>query len=296
MKHFILGTDWWSDCDDALAVRILANQHKAGRISLDGIVINACMEYSVAGMSGFLRYSGVDVPLAVDLNGTDFYGKGLYQERLARNAGRYGSNFDAEEPVRLYRRVLAAAEKRIHILEIGFPQMLAALLKSPADEFSPLGGIELVREKVEHLWMMAGRWDIPGGAREHNFCNSARASEAAEFLCRFWSSPITFLGYEVGRSVISGRSLDHGDPLYQAMVDAGYPDGRCSWDPMLVLLGICGDPGAAGYTCVIGSASVEGGTGMNHFQPDPRGKHRFVVKAMPDEYYQSRIDALINLE
>ena len=43
MKNILLGTDWWTDCDDAVAVRLLARAHKAGEIKLIGIGINACM-------------------------------------------------------------------------------------------------------------------------------------------------------------------------------------------------------------------------------------------------------------
>lgn len=28
MRKFILGTDWWTDCDDVVALRILARAHK----------------------------------------------------------------------------------------------------------------------------------------------------------------------------------------------------------------------------------------------------------------------------
>lgn len=174
--------------------------------------------------------------------------------------------------------------------------MLANLLKSSADEFSLLNGVDLVREKVAHLWIMGGRWDLPEGAKEHNFSNNTRASEAAEYLCRFWSSPMTFLGYEVGNSVISGNKPDHNDPLYQAMVDAGYPDGRCSWDPMLILLGFSGNPEIAGYECIYGIASVDGKNGMNHFQKNPQGRHRYVIKTREDKYYAEIINSKINLE
>ena len=40
MRKMILGTDWWTDCDDAVALRLLAKAHKAGDITLLGIGIN----------------------------------------------------------------------------------------------------------------------------------------------------------------------------------------------------------------------------------------------------------------
>ncbi len=297
MKHFILGSDWWSDCDDAVAIRLLLNLHKAGKISLDGIVINACMEYSAAGLDGFLQLSGVsNIPIGIDYEGTDFYGEGRYQERLSKFAKNIKSNADAENPIKLYRKILAQSNEKINILEIGFPQVLANLLKSEPDEFSPLNGIDLVREKADHLWIMAGKWDVPEGAKEHNFCNNLRASQAAEYLCENWPTPITFLGFEVGVTVITGTKLDHDDFLYQAMVDNNYPNGRCSWDPMLVLLGTSGNLEQEGYTSVYGTAQVDGSTGMNYFTENPEGMHRYVKKTEPDEFYAARIDSIIDIK
>ena len=58
MRHFIVGTDWWTDCDDAVAMRLLAGAEKRGEIAIDGIVINACMEDSVSSLDGFFALEG----------------------------------------------------------------------------------------------------------------------------------------------------------------------------------------------------------------------------------------------
>ncbi len=288
----ILGTDWFSDCDDALAVRLLANFHRMRRVRLLGVCINACLPESAASLDAFLRYSGVVVPIALDRSATNFEGHGSYQHNLTNLPSKILTNDQAEEPVAFYRRLLAAAGTPVDVMEIGFSQVLAALLTSPADAFSPLPGRELVRRKVSQLWIMAGKWDEDGG-REHNFCNTRVASEAAAHLCRDWPTPITFLGFEVGVSVISGRNLPADDPLHQVLIDHGSPKGRCSWDPMLVLLGVDGDPEHAGYRCVRGRAEVNAVDGANRFYPDVAGKHRYVVKMRPDTFYADEIDRFL---
>ena len=58
MRKFILGTDWWTDCDDAMAVRLLANAVLSKKAELLGVGINACMEYSTASLNRFLRLTG----------------------------------------------------------------------------------------------------------------------------------------------------------------------------------------------------------------------------------------------
>ena len=53
MRKFILDTDWWTDCDDAVAVRLLCNAHVSGEVELLGININACMPYSIPSLDVF---------------------------------------------------------------------------------------------------------------------------------------------------------------------------------------------------------------------------------------------------
>lgn len=294
MRSFILGTDWWSDCDDAVAVRLLARAVKAGEVRLLGAVINACMEHSVASLKGFFLSEGIeDLPIGIDLAATDFSGVTRYQARLARDFCPEVSNADAEDGVRLYRRLLAESEGGVEILEIGFLQVVAALLKSGADDISEKSGVELVREKVKKFWVMAGKWDA-NGEREHNFCLNARSRVGgAEFLS-LCPVPVTFLGYEVGRDVITGDTLaDESDVLYRTMADYGTTVGRSSWDPMTVLMALIGDEAEAGYRTVRGTASLDTESGANRFREHADGLHAYVIKTKPDEYYKNAINQRI---
>lgn len=293
MKNMILGTDWWSDCDDAVAVRILTRAVKAGKINLLGIVINACMEDSVASLSGFLKWEGLDnVPIGIDMAATDYPGKLSYQKRLAATLNPAGSNKDACDGVRLYRKLLAASKEPLEIMEIGFLQVVSALLESSGDDISEKSGLELVREKVSKIWVMAGKWDGQG-EKEHNFCLNDRSRKAAEVFCRLCPVPVTFLGWEIGYDVVTGGFLAEGDELHQILVDHGSTGGRYSWDPMLVLMAVIGDEERAGYHTVSGTASVDALTGANYFTESPGGLHKYVVKHRDNEYYRSEINRII---
>ena len=293
MRNFILGTDWWTDCDDVVAMRVLTKAHKKGEINLCGIVLDACMEDSVRSLDGFLKLEGCnDIPLGVDEEATDFEGVPVYQRRLAPFSTRYTCNADAEVGVRLYRRILATSPEPVEILEIGFLQVLSALLESEGDDISEKTGMELVKEKVSKFWVMAGKWD-GDGEKEHNFCNNARSRKAGKVFCEKCPVPVTFLGWEVGYDVITGRGLSHDDQLWITMADHGSPNGRNSWDPMLVLLAIIGDEGKAGYEVVKGRARVDESDGANYFTRSKDGKHAFVVKAKENAYYEKMIDSII---
>ncbi|MBQ6946855.1 MAG: hypothetical protein IJN42_02310 [Clostridia bacterium] len=289
MRKFILGTDWWTDCDDAVAMRLLARAHKNGEIQLLGIGINACMDCSVASLDGFLNAEGAsDIPLGIDLDATDFGGKPSYQQRLSALCKRYKTNADAENAVHLYRRLLAESDDKIEIVEIGFLQVIADVLRSRGDDLSPLDGVALVKEKVSKIWVMAGKWDEVGG-KENNFARNERARMAATYFCDQCPVPVTFLGWEVSNTVITGGNLETDDILYQVLCDHGSFQGRSSWDPMLVLLAIIGDESLAGYDVVCGRARVESNEGKNYFEVSENGLHKYVVKTKEDLFYRDMI-------
>ena len=292
MRNFILGTDWWTDCDDAVAIRILARAHKAGKICIKGIAINGCMEYSVKSLDGFLKTENVcNIPIGIDLEATDFGGNPPYQKRLAQLPSSYNSNEDAENAVKLYRRILAESEEPMEIIEIGYLQVIAAVLESGADEISDKTGIELIKEKVSKFWVMAGKWDDDPGM-ENNFTRNDRSRVAGKVFCEKCPVPVTFLGWEIGHDVITGGELEE-DVLYSVLCDHGSQNGRMSWDPMLVQMAIIGDEAEAGYDFVQGTASVMSENGANTFRVSADGNHRYVIRKMPSEYYEKQINALI---
>lgn len=293
MRNLILGTDWWTDCDDVVALRILARAHKSGDICIKGIGINGCMEFSVASLDGFLKTEGVrGIPIGIDVDATDFGGNPPYQKRLSAFASEYFSNDDAEDAVRLYRRILAESEEKIEIIEIGFLQVFANVLESKPDDISEKTGIELVSEKVSKVWIMAGKWDEENG-EENNFIRNERSRAAGNVLCEKCPVPVTFLGWEIGADVITGDNLKKGDVLYWVLCDHGSENGRESWDPMLVLMALIGDENKAGYDTVQGTASVDRRTGHNNFVRSDDGRHRYVIKKKDNDYYKNMINDII---
>lgn len=289
MRKFILDSDWWTDCDDAVAIRLLCNAHRKKEVEVLGINLNACMDFSIPSLDVFLRDCGVELPLGIAHGAVDFSGKPSYQEHLARSGEVRRRNGDVPESADFYRQLLSdACDDSVEIISIGFTQELARLLQLPSDA-------ELVRRKVSHLWIMAGKWDEQGG-REYNFCKNPLTCLSGARLCADWPTPITFLGWETGVDVITGGGLPEDDLLKQVMSDHGSVDGRSSWDPMLVLLAVTGDPERAGYSCVYGKAQVDEKDGSNTFIPDSTGKHRYVVKKYADSFYADAVNARLPLD
>lgn len=291
MRKFIVGTDWWTDCDDAAAVRMLARAMKKGEIEILGFCMNGCMEHSVQSLDGFLKYEGIeDMPIGLDREADDFGGRPPYQARLAALGKR--KNEDAEDAVGLYRKLLAEAEGKVEIIEIGYTQALTNAMLSGPDAFSEKTGMELFRDKVEKVWMMAGKWDEEEG-RENNFARNERARKAAHAFCANCPVPVTFLGWEIAADVICGKRLKADDPLHMAFSDHGSASGRSSWDPMLVHLALAGEAGAAGYDTVRGQAQVDAETGLNRFFESADGLHEYVVRKMKPEWYEEILEEMI---
>lgn len=294
MRKIILGTDWFTDCDDAVAIRLITNAVKNKKIQLLGVAINVCMKYSVASLKGFLNADGIEnVPIGIDFEAIESEEESSYQKRLIENFCPLGSNEDGEDAVRLYRKLLANEQGKVEIVEIGHPQVLANLLKSKADDISSKSGYELVQEKVLKLWVMAGKWDADG-EKEYNFCRNARSRLGGKELCDLCPCPITFLGFEIGYGVITGGKLNKNDHLYKVLSDHGSENGRHSWDPMLVMMALIGNEEVAGYHTVTGTACVDEQTGANYFKKDPNGKHKYVIKMYENGYYEKQINSMIN--
>ncbi len=295
MKKIILGTDWGTDVDDVIAAKVLISAVKSKQIELLGVVANTCMPYTVQSIDGFFMHYGIDIPVGIDFSADNFETEFRYQKYLvSQTKSKYKSNNDAECGVKLYRKLLACAQEKVDIIEIGFQQILSDLLHSPPDEISPLFGLELIQEKVSKLWVMGGDWSTMHGGKEHNFCLNKKTIISVYDVCENWPTEVCFLGFETGVSVITGSKLQNDYLLKGALKAFGTPKGRSSWDPMLTYMAILGNEKIAGYQEAIGWASIDISSGENFWKLDGNGRHKYVKKLYKDNYYEQQIDDIID--
>ena len=294
-RKIIIGTDWWTDCDDVAAIAIACRMENRGIWEIEGMVLNACMDDSSASLDGFVQNEvSRGIPIGIDRNATDFGGKPPYQKRLAEKTKSSYTNKDCIDGVTLYRTILSnASDHSLEILEIGYGQVLAALLDSPPDAISLYSGRELLTQKVKLIWVMGGMW--PTG-KENNFTRNTRAIKAASTL---WNKdgipvPTIFLGYEVGVDVMTKPSANDV-LLYGAFCDHNSKKMRSSWDPMLILAAAACPNGTeeelrnAGYSLTCGIAQIDPATGENHFLDNSNAKQVYLSKSMPNAFYESWI-------
>lgn len=290
MRNIILGTDWGEDCDDAVAVRVLTRSHKAGKINFIGAGINTHTPDAAPSLYRFLEKESCIIPVGVDKSCPKKDWQNRYQPRLAAETDKTDDDF--EDAVRVYRRLIAEAEGKVEIIEVGFLQVLSAAILSEADDISPKSGMELFKEKVSKVWIMGGKWSEQGG-KEFNFSYTPFACKAASTVLEKCPCEITLLGWEIGAGVPTGNTLSRDDYLYQVLADHGSPHGRESWDPMTAIMAVIGDEDMAGYNFVRCRASVDPETGANYYIPDENAKCKFVRKKFEDSYYIDMINEVI---
>jgi len=159
------------------------------------------------------------------------------------------SNDQAENALTLYRKILASQpDKSVTIVTVGFLTNMANLLESKPDRFSPLGGKDLIQQKVKLLVSMAARFDSEMGRfKEFNVVRDAAASVTA---FNNWPTTVIFSGFEIGMPIHTGLPIVNNPAISNSPVKDVFSrctslnpndkNGRNSWDETAVLVAVRG--------------------------------------------------------
>ena len=253
----ILDTDIGSSTDDLFSLEMLHYYQQQGRCKLLGVIVDregedcaACADV----MNTYFNHS--DVPIGLVRNGIKnpsvwinykalpTYTKADGTPMFAHSIGDYSALPDGWQ---LYRRLLAAQpDHSVSICSIGFTACLALLLESVGDTYSPLSGVELVRQKVKCLYIQGGSF---GQSPEPDF-NFLQGMEFAKTFFRLWPSDvdIIFDPMETGNGieylpeqVISDVSWTDYHPIKQVYMNCNCNTGQMMWDPLTVINAVEGD-------------------------------------------------------
>ena len=301
----IFDTDVGNDVDDALALAMLHSLQSRGECMLLAVTLTKDCADAVAFTDVINTFYGRgEIPIGRVTNGkTPEPGKFLKAVTEARDANgallyprQLAANATVPDAVTLLRKTLAAqADGSVVLIQVGFFTNLARLLDSPADEFSPLAGRDLVARKVKLLSAMAGRF-TDKKSKEYNIYIDTPASQK---LCRDWPTPVYFSPWELGDALkfpAVSIERDFSYVPHHPVTDAyraymKFPYDRPTWDLTSVLYAVRPD---RGYFIVgePGRITVNE-KGQTEFNPDPQGKH-FILSATPEQ--KARVlEALIQL-
>ncbi|MGH2642730.1 MAG: nucleoside hydrolase [Chitinophagaceae bacterium] len=244
----IFDSDIGPDFDDVGAITILHAMGKKGEAKILATVASNKYEGIAAVLNVFNTYwNEPDIPVgvpkgnAVDMSDPQHWSDTL----LAKYPHQIDSNNEAPGAVEVYRKVLASQpDTSITILTVGFLTNLSNLLKSHGDQYSPLTGLQLVREKVKLLVSMAGAF--PSG-REFNMYNDSTASQ---YVYAHWPTKVIFSGFEIGKNIKTGLPLIHDTSIHRdpakdvfricIPINAEDSTGRMSWDETTTLVAVRG--------------------------------------------------------
>ena len=135
----------------------------------------------------------------------------------------------------VYRRALSGQpDGSVVMISTGFLGNLSALLDSPADAISPLGGRDLIARKVRRLVVMGGGY--PSRPDESNLSGNPAP---AQNVANNWPTKVVWSGYEVGDPVHTGQTISRVHPTwsplrvaYEALVSPG--NWYFAYDPATV--------------------------------------------------------------
>jgi len=251
----IFDTDIGNDCDDVLAMGVIHALQTRGECELLAVTITKDHELAAPFVDVVNTFYGRgDIPIGVCRSGvtpkagsfnvlaaTKDNGKDRYEHDLR-------SGKDAPAAVDVLRKALASQkDNSVVIVQVGFSTNLANLLKSPADEYSKLSGLELVKKKVRLLSIMAGAFkqirNNQGKLYDHKEYNVVKDIPAAKTLAQDWPSPIIWSGFEIGKNLTyphksilrDYRYVEH-HPLPEAYtLYIPPPHNRPTWDLTSVL-------------------------------------------------------------
>ena len=290
----ILDTDISGDVDDVGAVTILhamANRGEAKILAMGFSVKNAWGAQCLDALNTYFRRP--DIPLGV-VKGPAFPAPSNYAEKITKEFPHaLKSAEDAPDAALVYRQVLARQPDRsVVMVSVGALTNFRNLLKTGPDQYTNLGGVELVKQKVRAWVCMGGRF--PEG-RETNLVIDG---PAAAYAIAHWPTPIIFSGWEIGNEIMTGaglKKLPAGTPVRRAYELFNGLNNRQSWDQTAVLYAVRGlDGGLADYwdRKAKGHLHVTE-DGSNIWRDSPDKTHSYLVKKMPPEKIAAVIEDLM---
>jgi len=287
----IFDTDICGDCDDVLAMAMIHALQSRGVCRLLATTVSVDHPLAAPFVDAVNTFYGRgEIPIGVvgeggvaepskylSLAEEQEGGKRLYPHDLSTSRHVPGA-------VGVLRAALAAhPDGSVVVVQVGFSTNLARLLDSPADEHSPLPGVELVRRKVRVLSLMAGAFrPIAGNARYREY-NVIKDLPSCRVLAARWPSPMVWSGFEIGEalpypstSILRDFAYVAHHPVAEAYVlHQPPPHNRPTWDLSSVLAAVYLDRGYFDESPP-GTVTVEP-DGATRFDSDPAGRHRYLI-------------------
>lgn len=307
----IFDTDIGNDCDDVLAMGVIHSLQTRGECELLAVTITKDHDLAAPFTDAVNTFYGRgDIPIGVCRSGVTPKAGSFNVLAAKQDDGKdrfphdLRSGKDAPDAVAVLREALAGQEDgSVVIAQVGFSTNLANLLKSTADKHSDLDGMQLVRQKVKLLSVMAGAFrqikNKDGMLYDHKEYNIVKDIPAAKLLAQDWPTPIIWSGFEIGKNLtyphesilLDYRYVPH-HPLSEAYtLYIPPPHDRPTWDLTSVLQAVRPDHN---YFDLSATGRVHvADDGLTTFEESASGRDRYLI--LTEEQKGRASEALVQL-
>lgn len=205
---------------------------------------------------------------------------------------------DVPDTVEVMRKVLSSQDDDSVVLTVvGCFASVEALLRSEADEYSPLSGQALAERKIKKIVVMGGGFPTFGSKEQFPENNIAVQIPAAQYVAAHWNKSLILSAYEIGIRTLSLKEFRyHGSdehPLHMMYVindGDGFKNGNPSWDQTAVLESVY--PGKYFYYHNKGKLTVTD-DGRTLLDDNTEGEHTYLLPKVPFEQIVSDINDMI---
>lgn len=305
-KRIFIDTDIGGDCDDAGALALANIFENNGFIDLVGMTYTTSAKLGAACISAINIYYG-NPQIGVGTTYRKSYcdsNVNIFQSEVAK---RFPNSFyiretglvlAAEEAVKFIRRKLSEeADGSVTFVCIGQLNNVSDLLLSGADEYSPLGGRELVKAKIKEFVVMGGLFKDGDESisfegkpyeAEYNVASDVKSAQSFVNLCPV---KIVFSDFKVGCQIKTGATLlsqnDLSNPVtaaYRLFQNAP----RESWDLLAVWYAAFGADDLFAVSDE-GTVKITDG-GRTEFIREKKSNHFILRLVSSAEYTQAKLD------
>ena len=240
--RLIFDTDITGDVDDVLALAMCHTLADRGACEFLGVTISKHHPHTASFVDAQNTFYGrPDLPIGVtrDPEAQHRESKYLKLADVPEYPHDLRRNEDAADAVELLRTILNGQPNRsVTIVSVGIASNLANLLKT-AD------GIQLVRQKVKALSLMAGAFASCNGTNYHLEANVINGIRYMQTVAEKWPNevPIVWSGFEIGEALLFPRTVIQQDFDYATrhlvkeayLLHSGAEHDRPCWDQSSVL-------------------------------------------------------------
>ncbi|MDE7323217.1 MAG: nucleoside hydrolase [Lachnospiraceae bacterium] len=296
IPKLIIDTDFASDADDVVAVRLAMCFQDLGLADIQGIALSTTYSRSPLAIHALCSQDGYEnIPVAMDTSGN---GVQVHTDYVDVMYDMPKSRDDFEQPVQMYRRILAESDTKVNIITLGFLQNIQALMRSAPDQYSPFTGAELIAQKVDTIYIVGG--NSTGKPSFNFYWTGEKVIEAAKTVVRDFPARIVFLQTDLSDDTYCGQFYNTKDPhqrdiVTKALKANNQGGGIVAWDVFSVWCAVQDMNGNTKQTFL----SLERGTqyvsdtGATKWTAGETGRHFKLYKNAEGAYYSELMNNML---